>query len=40
MKPDEIKPNIILRSPIFPEPVKVIAAIPMGNSIKIMGEGI
>ena len=40
MKPDEIKANIILRSAIFPEPVKVLASIPMGNFIKIMGEGI
>ena len=39
MQPDEIKPNVILQGPIFPEPVKVIAAIPMGDSIKIIGEG-
>ena len=39
MQPDEIKPNVILQDPIFPESVKVIAAIPMGDSIKIIGEG-
>jgi len=35
----EIKPNMIVRGSIFPEPVKVIAAIPMGDSIKLIGEG-
>jgi len=35
----EIKPNMIVRGSIFPEPVKVITAIPMGDSIKLIGEG-
>jgi len=39
MQPSDIKPNVILRGPIFAEPVKVITTIPMGDSIKIVGEG-
>ena len=37
---DKIKPDAILKGPIFPEPVKVIRTIPMGDSLKIVGEGI
>ena len=39
MQSNDIKPNVILRGPIFAEPVKVITTIPMGDSIKIVGEG-
>jgi SNF2 family DNA or RNA helicase len=39
MQFEDIKPNVILRGPIFPEPVKVITTIPMGDSLKIVGEG-
>ena len=39
MQSSDIKPNVILRGPIFAEPVKVITTIPMGDSIKIVGEG-
>lgn len=35
----EIKPNMIVRGSIFPEPVKVITIIAMGDSIKLIGEG-
>ncbi len=34
-----IQPGDIIRGDIFPEPVKVITVIPMGDSIKIVGEG-
>ncbi|MBW2126683.1 MAG: DEAD/DEAH box helicase, partial [Deltaproteobacteria bacterium] len=37
MKTDELKPNVIVRGPIFPEPVQVIVAIPMGDSVKLVG---
>ena len=37
---DELKPNIIVRGPIFPEPVQVIVAIPMGTSVKLVGKGL
>ncbi|MBW1928066.1 MAG: DUF3883 domain-containing protein [Deltaproteobacteria bacterium] len=40
MKTDELKPNVIVRGPIFPEPVQVIVAIPMGDSVKLVGKGL
>ena len=38
-KMESLKPGMIVRGTIFPEPVKVIATVPMGDSIKIIGEG-
>lgn len=40
MRVDQIKPNVIVRGPIFPEPVQVIASIPMGESVKLIGKGL
>ena len=37
---EQLKPNIIVRGPIFPEPVQVIIAIPMGTSVKLVGKGL
>src|SRR5258705_3380306 len=37
---DQLKPNIIVRGPIFPEPVQVIVAIPMGTAVKLIGKGL
>src|SRR5437762_4552885 len=37
---DQLKPNVIVRGPIFPEPVQVIVAIPMGTSVKLVGKGL
>lgn len=37
---DQLKPNTIVRGPIFPEPVQVIVALPMGASIKLIGKGL
>src|ERR1700690_3345400 len=39
MNPQDLKPNIIVRGPMFPEPVKVIRVVPMGGSIKLVGQG-
>src|SRR5437773_11993072 len=36
----ELKPNVVVRGPIFPEPVQVIVSIPMGASIKLIGKGL
>ncbi|HZQ70814.1 MAG TPA: DUF3883 domain-containing protein [Terriglobales bacterium] len=36
----ELKPNVIVRGPIFPEPVQVIVSIPMGTSVKLVGKGL
>jgi len=33
MNLDQLKPNVIVRGPIFPEPVQVIVSIPMGASV-------
>ena len=40
MQPDHLKPNVIVRGPIFPEPVQVIASVPTGRSIKLIGKGL
>ena len=40
MQADQLKPNVIVRGPIFPEPVQVIVAIPMGDSVKLIGKGL
>src|ERR1051326_1866423 len=37
---DQLKPNIIVRGAMFPEPVQVIVAIPMGSSVKLVGKGL
>jgi hypothetical protein len=37
---EQLKPNVIVRGPIFPEPVQVIVAIPMGTSVKLVGKGL
>ena len=34
MTVDQLKPNKILRGPIFPEPVEVIVTVPVGNAVK------
>ena len=39
MNPQDLKPNIIVRGPVFPEPVKVIRVVPMGGSLKLIGQG-
>jgi hypothetical protein len=39
MHTEELKPNITVYGPLFPEPVQVIVAIPMGGSVKLVGKG-
>jgi len=39
MHAEELKPNITVHRPLFPEPVQVIVAIPMGASVKLVGKG-
>ena len=34
---EQLKPNIIVRGPIFSEAVQVVVAIPMGSSVKFVG---
>jgi len=40
MKAEDLKPNKILRGPIFPEPVQVIICIPMGEAVKLIAKGL
>ena len=40
MNIEDLKPNIIIRGPLFPEPVQVIVATPMGESVKLIGKGL
>ncbi len=40
MNLEDLKPNVIVRGPIFPEPVRGIRVAPMGTSIKLMGRGL
>lgn len=39
MRKEELKPNITVHGPLFPEPVQVIVAVPMGASVKLVGKG-
>ena len=39
MNLQDLKPNTIVRGPMFPEPVKIIRVVPMGGSIKLVGQG-
>jgi len=40
MPENQLKPNAVLRGPIFPEPVQVVAISIMGRSIKVSGKGL
>jgi hypothetical protein len=39
MRAEELKANITVHGPLFPEPVQVIVALPMGSSVKLIGKG-
>src|SRR5579872_6231615 len=41
MRVEELKPNLIVRGPIFSEPVQIIAPVPLGDSsVKLYGKGL
>ena len=40
MTADQLKPNLILRGSLFPEAVLVLTTLPLGDSIKIIGQGL
>lgn len=40
MKPEQLKQNVIVHGPLFPEPVQIIVAVPMGTSVKLVGKGV
>jgi len=35
-----IKPGSIIRGPTLPEPVEVLAVVPLGDSLKVVGRGL
>ena len=35
-----LKPNVIVRGAVLPEPVQIAAVIPMGDSVQILGKGL
>jgi superfamily II DNA or RNA helicase len=37
---EQLKLDVVVRGPIFPEPVQVIAVVPMGASVKLIGRGL
>ena len=37
---DQLKPNKILRGPLFAEPVQVIVTVPMAGAVKLVGRGV
>jgi len=37
---EKLRPNVIVRGAILPEPVQVIVTVPMGGSIKLVGKGL
>src|SRR5580704_17226233 len=39
MEANELKANVTVYGPLFPEPVQVIIAIPIGNGVKLVGKG-
>jgi superfamily II DNA or RNA helicase len=36
----KLKPNVVVQGPLFPEPVQVIVATPIGASVKLVGKGL
>jgi superfamily II DNA or RNA helicase len=40
MELTELKPGVIIRGPVIPEPIQVVAVIPMGVSTQILGKGL
>ena len=40
MKKEQLKPDLIVTGPMFPEPVRVITITPMGDSVKLIGQGL
>ena len=37
---EQLRPAIVVRGPIFPEPVQVLVVIPMGGAVKLVGKGL
>src|SRR5579885_1952280 len=40
MQADQLRPNMIIRGPLFSEAVQVMMVTPMGESVQIFGKGL
>jgi hypothetical protein len=40
MQSNQLKPNVVVRGSIFPEPVQVLMVVPLGESVKLIGKGV
>lgn len=40
MSPPTLRPGSIIRGPTLPEPVEVLALVPLGDSVKVIGRGL
>jgi superfamily II DNA or RNA helicase len=40
MQREQLKPNVILRGPLFPEPVQVLVTVPLGDAVKVVAKGL
>ncbi len=40
MLPEQLKPNAIIRGPLFPDTVQVVVATQMGGNVKFNGYGL
>jgi hypothetical protein len=40
MLPEDLKQNVTVYGPLFPEPVQILLTVPMGNSVKLIGKGV
>jgi len=40
MRTDDLRQNVTVYGSLFPEPVQIIVATPMGNSVKLIGKGL
>ncbi len=36
----DLKPDVIVQGPVFPEPVQILVTTPVGESVKIVGKGL
>jgi len=37
---EDLSPGVIVKGPLLPEPVEVLATVPMGTSVKLIGKGL
>lgn len=40
MQTEALRPNIVVRGAMFPEPVQVLIVVPIGDSLKLIGKGL